>query len=172
MAWSRLCAGCIGRFRVAPRRLVGGLDVISAFVHDGPARRLVHHLKFGGIGAAAELMADLMAPMVGPCSALVPVPRSQWRRLRYGVDTGAVLADALGRRLGVPVVAGLSPSLTNRSHTGRPREGRSPPRFVCVSPVPGGAVLVDDVLTTGSTLLAAARSSGIVRAATFTVASR
>jgi predicted amidophosphoribosyltransferase len=39
-------------------------------------------------------------------------------------------------------------------------------------PIPPGAVLVDDVVTTGATLGAAARVTGITRALTLTSAAR
>lgn len=167
-----MCDVCRPGLRRAPRRLVGEMAIVSAFIHEGPARQIVHHLKFGAVPAAADLISSLLIPLIPPCTALVPVPRSPLRRLRYGVDTADVIALGLGRRLRLPVVRALSADLSNRSHTGRSQTQRVPPRFHLRRPVPDGSLLIDDVLTTGSTLLAAGAVCGLTRAATFTVAEK
>ena len=149
-----LCGGCRNRFRPAPdRMLASGLGVFPAFVHDGPARRLVHRLKYEGFVEAALLLAGPMAERLPRGTrVLVPVPRVRWRRFRYGIDPAAALASALSSRTGIPTVDALSPAWFGPVHAGRRRERRAPPRMGRRAPVGAGAVLVDDVVTTGVTL--------------------
>lgn len=135
-----------------------GLTGLAGFAHEGAARRLVHALKYRGVVAAAEPLADALARKIpGPVTALVPIPRARVRALRYGIDPAEVLASAVGRRTGLPVVTALRPRWWWRSHAGRTRHERSPLAFGAARvTVPRGAALVDDVLTTGATARAAA----------------
>ena len=154
-----LCARCRLVLRPAPEVSVGsGLIGVAGFVHEGPARRLVHALKYRAVVAAAEPLADAMVERIpGSATALVPVPRATLRAFRHGIDPAAVLAAAVARRTGLPVVDAIRPRLWWRRHAGRSREQRSAIRFAPTgSLVPKNAALVDDVLTTGATARAAA----------------
>jgi predicted amidophosphoribosyltransferase len=105
-------------------------------------------------------------------SVLVPVPRVIARRWRYGVDPGRELARALGRRTGLPVADALRPALWTARRAGPAGRHRGIPRFGISGRTPVGAVLVDDVVTTGATLLAAASVCRSDRAVTVTSAVR
>lgn len=134
-----------------------GLVGVAGYVHDGTARRLVHALKYRAVVAAVAPLADAMADrMPRTTTALVPIPRARLRVFRYGIDPAAVLADAVGRRTGLPVISGIHPRWWWRRHAGRNREERS---FIAFEPtghrIPRGCALVDDVLTTGATAVAA-----------------
>lgn len=137
--------------------------------HEGPARTLVLRLKYEAVLAVAELVSEDLAKRV-PSSAqcLVPVSRNVVRRVRYGVDPASHLADAISRRTGLPVVYALRPGVWWRANAGSTKESRVLPHFTRRTRV-AFPVLVDDVLTTGVTLDAAARVlGGAVAAVTVT----
>ncbi|MFO7547437.1 MAG: hypothetical protein R6X29_01010 [Acidimicrobiia bacterium] len=133
--------------------------VRSAFEHAGAARSIVHRLKYEGIVEAAVWLAVVLGPLLPDAECLVPVPRAMVRRVRYGADPAVLLASALTKATGIPVVDALTPPLYAPRHAGRGRRQRPPPRFSLRRRV-AAAVLVDDVLTTGSTLASAERTIG------------
>jgi predicted amidophosphoribosyltransferase len=94
------------------------------------------------------------------------------RRWRYGVDPAFEIARSLSAVAGLPVVAALRAPAWVHRRAGPRRARRGQPRFRRVLPVPPGAVLIDDVVTTGATLLAAAEVTGIKTAVTVTAAMR
>ena len=63
------------------RYLPGGLVVKAAFLHTGPARALVHRLKYEGIRPAAELLATALVERWGP-------PPDPWCRYRGRPPSG------------------------------------------------------------------------------------
>jgi predicted amidophosphoribosyltransferase len=139
--------------------------VAAATAHTGAARQLVHRLKYQGLVAAAEVLAGVMAASLPPgARALVPLPRAGLRRWQYGVDPASLLARSLARRTGVALVPGLGSALWWPRHAGRGRLDRVTPRFRLRHPPEPGWVFVDDVVTSGSTMLAAvAATDGVVR---------
>lgn len=170
-AWSRapLCVTCWARLRPVQPVTVAGLWVAAATRHETVGRRLVHLLKYRGVDQAGLVLARLMAASVpDDATALVPVPRALVRRLRYGVDPALVLAGHLSRLTGLPVVGAVAAEAWWPAHAGSAKSARRPPSFRRRSPVSDAAVLVDDVVTTGATLTAAAFAAGLARAVTAT----
>jgi len=157
----KLCVGCLHGLRSVPDQLLnGGIRVRSAFLHEGPARLLVHNLKYRGIEPAGDFLAEAMAGLIPPAAVVVPVPRVVWRELRYGIDPAVVLASKISRLTGSRMANALVPPWLGMSQARVSRAGRRPPDFRSVSPLTGFVVLVDDVVTTGGTVLSAWRALG------------
>lgn len=163
-----LCERCRRSLRPAPDRFLEGVGLVrSAYLHEGTARRLVHLLKYRGVVAAAALLAEGIAPLVPAGAVLVPLPRVGARRLRYGVDPASELARRVAAVTGAPVWEGMIAPVWGRRRAGR--HHREVLRFRSWSPAPPRALLVDDVVTSGATLMAAAKAvPGVVGALTAT----
>lgn len=154
-----LCRHCAGDLRSASDRVLdGGIRVVAAFEHEGPARALVHGLKYRGLVGYADLVADALAARA-PALPLVPIPRVWSRRILYGIDPAGEIAVRLARRLQVPVWDILVPPLHGGRRAGRDHR-RAAPRFRLRSLIEGPVALVDDVVTTGGTVRSAARALG------------
>lgn len=135
--------------------------VRSAFEHAGTARVLVHRLKYEGSRPAANALAASMALRLDRApAALVPVPRALFRRWRYAVDPAAALARGLAALTGAPVVRALSTPVATAVHAGADRSRRTGHAFGLVILPPPGSIIVDDVVTTGRTIRAAAAAIG------------
>ena len=131
---------------------------MAAFEHVGPARILVHHFKYRGLGGYADLAASMLAMRL-PSLPLVPVPRALTRRVRYGIDPARALADRLARHLGVPVLPLLEAPLHKQRRAGGDHS-RAVAGFRLLQVPRGPVLVVDDVVTTGATLLSAIASIG------------
>jgi len=129
------------------------------YAHTATAARLVHNLKYKRCLVAGRFLAAAMAERlpVG-ATALVPVRRSLSRRIGYGIDQANILATAVGEIVDLPVINAVKPPLWWRRRAGASREERTAIPFRARQAVPSGAVLIDDVLTTGTTVLSAAEA--------------
>ncbi len=103
-------------------------------------------------------MADLL-PL--DADVLVPIPRVLARRVSYGIDQTTVLARLISDITGVPVQTSLRTGVWHRRSAGLARGRRPVPAFEMCGLTPRHPVLVDDVCTTGSTLVGAALALGI-----------
>jgi predicted amidophosphoribosyltransferase len=150
------------------RLIAGGVRLLSAFEHSGPARDLVHHLKYRGLTDYLNLVTAVLEDRL-PIAPLVPVPRSISRKIRYGVDPALLLAQRLAQATGARVLR----SLVSRPHSMKRAGGdhtKAVPRFRIRSLPQGPVIVVDDVFTTGATIDAAVRSLGSDRVQSAVVA--
>ncbi len=165
-ARDHLCAGCRRALPwiepLAPRRRGTLLQQHwSPLEYQGPARALVHALKFRSAIALAALMAEQIVGALPPRAfppdgALVPVPASRMRRRQRGFDQADLLASELSRLVVLPLQRPLKRQAAVASgQRGLGRSERLSGRGLKVSATREAAVrvvLIDDVCTTGATL--------------------
>jgi len=157
---SEICGACLARPpRIARTR--------AAVAYGELQRDLAIRLKYGRKVAIARTMARYMAPLVDRREdvVLVPVPLHRTRLWRRGFNQSALVARELSRRLGMandpfvlrrvkrtPPLKGMSPLQRRKTVAGAFRIFDK--ATIAVKTV----ILVDDVLTTGSTAEACARA--------------
>lgn len=155
-----------------------------AFAYTGPVESLLHRFKFHRDLAAGRTLAALAARRLVQMGAerpqlMVPVPLHWRRALWRGFNQSRVLADDLSRQLGrIPVADLLVRRRATRAQSNLPaarRRGNVRGAFgVRWRPGPlRHVVLVDDVMTTGTTLDACSavlRRAGIERVDVWVVA--
>ncbi len=147
----------------------------AACLYGFPVDRLLPRFKFHHDLAAGRLLAQLMADAFGPLplpQALVPIPLHRARLRQRGYDQALELARPLARLLQLPL---LADALRRRRDTApqsrldagqRRRNLRGAFVLQPGATLPAHVVLVDDVMTTGATLHAAAtalRRAGVAR---------
>lgn len=145
----------------------------AAFVYAHPLDILVAKLKFGRSLAAGRVLAELWLDAIGVDApplpdVLVPVPLHVARLRERGYNQVLELAKPLARTLGLPLAAGLlertraTLAQTGLDAVARRRSLRG--AFACAEAIAAtldrGAriALVDDVMTTGTTLRECART--------------
>ncbi len=140
----------------------------AAVAYGEVPRSIALKLKYGRKVALARTMARYMAPLAGEVDAatrVVPVPLHRWRLWSRGFNQSGLVANELGRRWSVPV----EHRLLKRVKATKPLKGLNhQQRRKAVAGAfkvePGvrldGAtvILIDDVLTSGSTAEACARA--------------
>ncbi|MCU0838066.1 MAG: ComF family protein [Rhodospirillales bacterium] len=153
-----LCAGCQRRPHPFARAR-------SAIAYGDGSRSLILGLKHGdrtdAVATFARWMAQAGTPLLAAADLLAPVPL-HWTRLflrRY--NQASLLALAIGRISGKPVVADLlrrHRRTRKLGHLGPAERRRTVAKAFAVAPRHAGRIvgrrilLIDDVLTTGATL--------------------
>ena len=143
------------------------VDGIRApYVFEGAVRDLVHDLKYRNLRASAPELAGLMADCLRrndlSSDVLAPVPLHRGAERLRGYNQSLLLCRELAKLADIPMRAGLlrrkrdtPPQVSMGSHDERRRNMVG--AFECDADVRGLAVLViDDVVTTGSTMSACA----------------
>ncbi len=183
---STVCPGCAAPMASAASGMCGAClraphafdATVAAFQYQYPLDRLVQSYKFNANLALVDFFTGALAAAVKAQSAAAPppvtivaLPLANGRLATRGFNQSALIADQLGRRLGLAVAhsamlrvretppqAGLSKAARLKNIKGA---------FDCVDDVAGKHIaLVDDVMTTGATLSEAAgvlKKAGAVR---------
>lgn len=153
------CANCL-------RRAPPMAATRAALRYEGDARRLLPRYKFGADLAAGRVLAGLLVEAVAGAprpDLVLPVPLHPARLRERGFDQAWELARAVARELALPARCDLlrrtraTPAQTGLDAAARRRNLRD--AFSADPGVRGRHLaLVDDVMTTGATVAAAARA--------------
>jgi ComF family protein len=169
------------------------VDASSALValrFAPPADDLIRQLKYHGVYANARVLGVLLAHAAEERAAplprlLVPVPLHVGRLRERGFNQAAAIAHYAGKKLGIPIAPGAlrrvrdTPSQTSLSVDERHRNVRgaftvSSARALRQSSAAGHVAIVDDVITTGSTVAEVERvllAAGVSKVEVWAVAS-
>lgn len=162
-------AGTLSAQAVAAPPVYGRARAVARY--DGVMRQLIHDLKFHDRHDARKLfgrwMAEAGSSLIFDADVIVPVPLHRWKLLKRRFNQAAILSAELSRLTGRP----NAPLALMRSRKTSPQLGLTATQrrqnvsgAFSVPPRQRGAVegrcvlLVDDVITTGATISAAARA--------------
>jgi len=154
----------------------------SYALHEGRLRELIHLFKYDRMRPLDRVLGAWLAnayPRLEHFDALVPMPLHWWKRMQRGFNQSDLLARELSRRVGVPVLyAARRRRRTAVQATLTPAQRRDNVRGAFDVPSPRqvrglSLLLIDDVMTTGSTVNACAKAlkqAGAARVCVLTVA--
>lgn len=143
-------------------------SVAAPLIYDFPVNRLVQTLKFRRQLAEGRVLSHLMAEYVYHQAldlpdVLIPVPLHRWRLMKRGFNQAYELAYYIARTLGIRLDAGsLRRSRKTKAQSGLSRKQRLKNvrhafQWQADQRAPGHVVLIDDVMTTGTTVTECAR---------------
>ena len=146
------------------------IETVAPFIYAQPLAQMVEGLKFGNGLLQARTLGALLAPRLQARyannrlpDALVPLPLTRKRRRQRGFNQAELLANVVGRSLGLPrdrrflVRIKDSPPQRSLARAARLRNVRGV--FATRrQPAARRLALIDDVTTTGATVRAATQA--------------
>lgn len=145
-----------------PDGSLSSVRYLGLFEHVGDIRESILQLKYQEKKRVSRDLAELAVGVVQilePCDLVTWAPTTAQRRQKRGFDQSELVARHLASQLGVRH-ARLLRRENNGRQTGSGREERlSRPAFVSRPQLHGKSIwVIDDVMTTGATLRAAAEA--------------
>ncbi len=142
-------------------RMAGNTQVFTGFHHSGVVREMILRFKFGGerhlARELARLSLDAWPKIPDADDTLFPVPASRARMRERGYNQAALLASAVARETGSTVKKTLfrSGGESQIKVRGADRTENIRGKFSVLKGTEhtGRAWLIDDVMTTGSTII-------------------
>ena len=171
---AQVCGACLPRV-AGPLRHAPLAEIHAACVYAAPIDRLLLRFKFHHDLAAGGLLAQLMAQALAAAprpDAVIPVPLHRARLRQRGYDQALELARPLALALGLPLLDGALRRVRATAAQSQLDAAQRRRNLRQAFAVPAGVVLpahvalIDDVMTTGATLHAAAltlRRAGVQR---------
>lgn len=145
-----------------------GASAFFEYNAKGKLAPLFHDFKYRGFPSLARYLGELagreMPDFFAGVETLLPVPMFVFKQMRRGYNQAREIASGISRATGVRVGTGLKAVRGHRTQTGmtaaeRQANTRDIFRYRPTAQQVGNTVcLVDDVCTTGSTLLSCARA--------------
>lgn len=169
----KVCEKCLRTLPFVPeiaqkQRFLHVSACVSPLYYEGDVRQSLHRFKFGGLSFYADIYAVFLVKCIDEnriiCDSITWAPLSRRRLRRRGYDQARLLAEAIAQRTGLPCERTLVKTRDNppQSRTERASERRA--NVAGVYKAADGAeiggkrfLLVDDIVTTGSTLSECAR---------------
>ena len=175
---SGVCRGCRKILPYVPdgsqRRDIRKVELcVAPMYYEGSVRDSLLRYKFNGLTAYGRIYADFIAKSIDEnqisCDIITWVPLSRRRLRKRGYDQARIIAEHLSAELGLPCVKLLDKNVDNppQSGTGDAQARRANAAgvysFRGAERISGLSVLlIDDIVTTGSTLAECAK---VLRAA-------
>lgn len=156
-----MCQNCLDAFPFADENLIG--KVLSVARYEEPVKQLIYDYKYNDQRYLADYMAQMMAALFLEsgleADLILPVPASEKRSRMRGFDHMAYLAERLSDNLGISYETHV---LTRIKDTQRLKGLTKAERLIELDQVfaleneeslkSKRILLIDDILTTGSTL--------------------
>lgn len=177
LPWVRgACTRCARPLHCAADRLCGRCTrmpppfaaTIAPLRYRSPVDHLILGAKFGGRLQLTRLLGELLAEAAGMCElprpeALLPVPLHPQRQRVRGYNQAVELARPVSRTLGLPLLTGacrrVRATASQTRLDGRARRANLRGAFAVTGALGCAHVaIVDDVMTTGSTVAALAQA--------------